>query len=63
MYCLEEVLDSLFAFPKERELCNFQKFLKEVHFPLEEKKELADQDYISLDLVLTYIFALKKKTF
>ena len=61
MYCLEELLDSLFTFPKERDLCNFQKFLNERYFPLEEKEQLADKEYISLDLALTYIFALKKK--
>ena len=61
MYCLEELLDSLFTFPKERGLCNFQKFLNERYFPLEEKEQLADKEYISLDLALTYIFALKKK--
>ena len=61
MYYLEELLDSLFTFAKERDLCNFQKFVNERHFPLEEKEQLADQEYISLDLALTYIFALKKK--
>ena len=61
MYYLEELLDSLFTFAKERDLCNFQKFVNERHFPLEEKEQLADLEYISLDLALTYIFALKKK--
>ena len=61
MYCLEELLDGLFTFPKERDLYNFQKFLNERHFPLEEKEQLADQEYISFDLTLTCIFALKKK--
>ena len=61
MYCLEQLLDSLFTFPKERTLCNFQKVLNERYFPLEEKEQPADKEYISLDLVLTYIFALKNK--
>ena len=61
MYYIEELLDSLFTFAKEKDLCNFQKFLNERHFALEEKEQLADQEYISLDLVLTYIFTLKKK--
>ena len=61
MYCLEELLDILFTFPKERDLCNFQKFLNGRYFPLEEKEQLADKEYISLDLALTYTFALKKR--
>ena len=26
IYCLEELLDDLFTFPKERDLCDFQNF-------------------------------------
>ena len=45
MYYLEELLDSLFTFPKERYICNFQELLNERHFPFEVKEQLADQEY------------------
>ena len=62
IYCLEELLDDLFTFPKERDLCDFQNFLNDKHFPLEKKEQQSEQEYISLDQALAYIFALKKKT-
>ena len=45
MYCLEELLDSLFTFLEERDICNFQELLNERHSPLEVKEQLADQEY------------------
>lgn len=62
IYFLEELLDDLFTFPKERDLCDFQNFLNEKHFPLEKKEQQSELEYISLDQALAYIFALKKKT-
>lgn len=39
IYCLEELLDDLFTFPKEGDHCDFQNFLNEKHFPLEKKEQ------------------------